>query len=288
MARIGFIGLGVMGAPIAAHLARAGHDMTVHNRTAARAEAWVAAHGGRAVGSPAAAAADADMVLTCVGDDDELTDATLGGQGALRAMRAGALLVDHSAVSARLARQLAVEGKERGVLVVDAPMSGGQPAAERGTLSLMCGGTKAAFAAAEPVLRCYAARVVHIGRPGAGQQAKRIDRVATAGIVAGLSEAIALARASGLDLDRLFEAMSGGAASSWFLENRWATMTAGRYDFGMAVDLMRKELALALDEARVAGTPIPVAALVDQLYGEVQARGGGQDDNTALLRRYDR
>ncbi|MBU3078446.1 NAD(P)-dependent oxidoreductase [Sphingomonas quercus] len=288
MARIAFIGLGVMGAPIAGHLARAGHQLTVHNRTAAKAEAWVAAFGGQQAGSPAEAAAGAEVIITCVGDDFDLQDATMGASGAFRSMVRDALFIDHSAVSARLARQLAVEGRDRGVRVVDAPMSGGQAGAVKGQLSLMCGGTKAAFAAAEPIMRAYAARIVHIGRPGAGQQAKRIDRVATAGIIQGLAEAIALARAADLDLDRVFEAMSGGAASSWFLENRWETMTRGDYDFGMAVDLMRKELALAIDEARVAGATLPVAALVDQFYGDVQAMGYGHDDNTALLRRFDR
>lgn len=288
MARIGFIGLGVMGAPIAGHLARAGHDMVVHNRSGDKAEAWVANHGGRIAGSADEAAFDAEVVVTCVGDDFDLQDAVLGQAGAFRTMAPGALFIDHSAVSARLARQVAVEGKDRGLKVVDAPMSGGQRGAVEGHLSLMCGGTKPSIAAAEPIMRAYATRIVHIGRPGAGQQAKRIDRVAIAGVIAGLAEAMALARAADLDLDRVFEAMTGGAASSWFLENRWGTMTRGEYDFGMATDLMRKELALALDEARQNGATLPVAALVDQFYGEIQAMGYGHDDNTALLRRFDK
>lgn len=287
MARIAFIGLGVMGAPIAGHLARAGHSLVVHNRTPAKTEAWLAAHKGEPAGSAAEAAAGAEVVITCVGDDYDLQDATLGAAGAFRGMARDTLFIDHSAVSARLARQVAVEGRDRGIHVVDAPMSGGQAGAQKGLLSLMCGGTKPAFALAEPLMRAYAKRIVHIGRPGAGQQAKRIDRIATAGIIQGLAEAIALARAADLDLERVFEAMSGGAASSWFLENRWATMARGDYDFGMAVDLMRKELALAIDEARVAGSTVPVAALVDQFYGDVQAMGYGHDDNTALLRRFD-
>lgn len=288
MARIGFIGLGVMGAPIARHLVAAGHDLVVHNRSMEKAAAWVAANGGRAADSPAGAATDAEVVITCVRDDFDLQEAALSGSGAFRAMRRGALFVDHSSVSAKLARQLSVEAKDRDLRIIDAPMSGGQAGAERGQLAIMCGGAKAHFAAAEPIMRAYAARIVHIGRAGAGQQAKRIDRVAIAGIIQSLAEAISLARACDIDPDKMFEAMSGGAASSWMLENRWATMASGRYDFGMTTDLMRKELGLAIDEARQASTSLPLTALVDQFYGDVQAMGYGHDDQTALLRRFDR
>jgi 3-hydroxyisobutyrate dehydrogenase len=285
MAKLAFIGLGVMGAPIARHLAAAGHELTVYNRTPAKAEAWVAAHGGRHADSAAVAAEGAEAVFTCVGTDDDLAEVTLGPAGAFRTMPAGTLFVDHTSVSARIARQLGVEGKDRGLLVLDAPMTGGQAGAERGRLSLMCGGGKKAFDAARPLMQAYAARMVHIGRNGAGQIAKMVNQIAMAGVIQGLSEAIRFAQAEELDLDRTFEAISEGAASSWQMTNRWESMTKDEFDFGLAVDWMRKDLGLAIDEARVNGAGLPVTAMIDQFYADVQHLGGGRQDISALIRR---
>jgi 3-hydroxyisobutyrate dehydrogenase len=283
--KIAWIGTGVMGAPMAGHLARAGHDVTVYNRTPAKAEAWAAEHGGRTAATPAAAADGADAVLTCVGNDDDLAAVTLGADGAFAAMRAGALFVDHTTVSAAIARTLAEDGAARGLLVLDAPVSGGQAGAESGKLSAMCGGSAEAFAAAEPVLQAYAARIVHVGAAGAGQQTKMVNQIAIAGVLGGLSEALRFAQGAGLDLDKVFEAVSGGAAQSWQMVNRWGSMAEDRFDFGFAIDWMRKDLGLAIDEARANGSALPVAALVDQFYAEVQAMGGGRQDTSALVRR---
>ena len=288
MARLAFLGLGVMGAPIARHLAAAGHDVIVFNRTTAKADAWVAAHGGGAAPTPLDAARDADAVFTCVGNDDDLAEVTLGKSGAFRGMRRGALFVDHTTVSAKIARQLSVEGKDRGLLVVDAPMSGSQAGAEKGTLAIMCGATKAGFAAAEPLMQAYASRIVHIGRPGAGQTAKMVNQIAIAGAVQGLAEALRFAQNAELDLPRVFEAVSGGAAASWYMLNRWETMADDRFDFGLAIDWMRKDLGLALDEARAHHTALPVAALVDQFYADLQRMGGGRQDISAIIRRLPR
>nr|ADO19101.1 6-phosphogluconate dehydrogenase [Nostoc flagelliforme str. Sunitezuoqi] len=282
---IAFIGMGVMGAPMARHLAAAGHNLTVYNRTRAKAEGWAAANGGSFADTPAAAARGKDVVIACVGNDDDLTAVTLGEDGAFPAMRAGALFVDHTTVSAKIARRLAAEGDPRGLLVVDAPVSGGQAGAENGALSIMCGGGAEAMAAARPVLEAYAARIVHVGPAGAGQQTKMVNQIAIAGVLAGLSEALRFAQASELDLTRVFEAISGGAAQSWQMVNRWGSMSEDRFDFGFAIDWMRKDLGLALDEARANGARLPVAALVDQFYGEVQAMGGGRQDTSALVRR---
>lgn len=283
--RIAFIGTGVMGGPIAGHLARAGHDITVYNRTRAKADAWAARHGGAAAATPAEAAAGADVVLSCVGTDDDLAQVTLGRDGAFKAMRKGALFVDHTTVSARIARQLSVEAEGLGLLSVDAPVSGGESGAQAGTLSIMCGGTKAAFDAAEPVMRAYASRIVHIGGPGAGQTTKMVNQIAIAGVLQGVAEALRFAEASKLDTDKVFEAVSGGAAASWQMLNRWGTMAKGEFDFGFAVDWMRKDLGLALDEARVNGATLPVAALVDQFYADVQKAGGGRKDTSSLVTR---
>lgn len=285
MAKLAFIGLGVMGAPIARHLAAAGHHLTVYNRTPGKAEAWVAAHGGRVASSAAEAAGDADAVFTCVGNDDDLAEVTLGPAGAFRTTRPGALFIDHTTVSARIARQLGVEGKDQGILVLDAPMTGGQAGAENGQLSLMCGGPRKAFEAARPLLQAYAVRMVHIGGSGAGQIAKMVNQIAMAGVIQGLSEAIRFAQAESLDLDRTFEAISGGAASSWQMTNRWDSMARDEFDFGLAVDWMRKDLGLALDEARVNGAALPLTGLIDQFYAEVQHLGGGRQDISALIRR---
>ena len=220
--RISFIGTGVMGGPMAGHLVKAGHHLTVYNRTRTKADAWVAQHGGAAAATPAEAARDADVVLTCVGNDDDLAQVTLGRDGAFKAMREGALFVDHTTVSARIARQLSVEADGLGLLCVDAPVSGGEAGAQNGTLAIMCGGSKAAFEAAAPVMQAYAARMVHIGGPGAGQTTKMVNQIAIAGVVQGLSEALRFAQASKLDTDKIFEAVSGGAAASWQMLNRWA------------------------------------------------------------------
>ncbi|PAL22736.1 NAD(P)-dependent oxidoreductase [Sphingopyxis sp. GW247-27LB] len=283
--RIAFIGTGVMGGPIAGHLARAGHSVTVYNRTRAKADAWAAQYGGRAAATPAEAAAGADAVLSCVGNDDDLAEVTLGADGAFRAMRRGALFVDHTTVSARIARRLAVEAEGLGLLSVDAPVSGGEAGAQNGTLSIMCGGSAEAFAAAEPVMRAYAGRIVHIGGPGAGQTTKMVNQIAIAGVIQGVSEALRFAQASDLDTDKVFEAVSGGAAASWQMLNRWGTMAKDEFDFGFAVDWMRKDLGLALEEARVNGATLPVASLVDQFYADVQKAGGGRKDTSSLVER---
>jgi 3-hydroxyisobutyrate dehydrogenase len=283
--KIAWIGTGVMGAPMAGHLAAAGHEVAVYNRSPAKAAAWSAAHGGRVADTPAAAAGGAQAVFTCVGDDDDLASVTLVESGAFAAMDAGALFVDHTTVSAAIARRLAEEGGKRGLLVLDAPVSGGQAGAESGKLSVMCGGSAEAFAAAEPILQAYAARIVHVGAAGAGQQTKMVNQIAIAGVLGGLSEALRFAQASGLDLEKVFEAVSGGAAQSWQMVNRWGSMAEDRFDFGFAIDWMRKDLGLAIDEARANGAALPVAALVDQFYAEVQAMGGGRQDTSALVRR---
>jgi 3-hydroxyisobutyrate dehydrogenase len=288
MAKLAYLGVGVMGGPMARHLAAAGHDVTVYNRSSAKAQAWVAANGGKAATSPSEAADGAEAVFACVGTDDDLAEVTLGANGAFRAMAKGALFVDHTTVSAKIARQLGVEGKDRGLLVLDAPVSGGQAGAEKGALSIMCGGPKKAFEAAQPLMQAYAARMVHIGGSGAGQTAKMVNQIAIAGVLQGLSEALRFAQAAELDLDKVFEAISAGAASSWQMVNRWETMAKDEFDFGFAVDWMRKDLGLALDEARANGAATPVAALVDQFYAEVQKLGAGKQDTSALVRRLPR
>jgi 3-hydroxyisobutyrate dehydrogenase len=288
MAQVAFIGLGVMGGPMARHLAHAGHEVAVYNRSPAKTRDWVSAHGGRAAASPAEAAEAAEAVFTCVGNDDDLAEVMLGPGGAFRSMKRGALFADHTTVSAKIARQLAVEGKDRGFLVVDAPVSGSQAGAENGTLSIMCGGTAAAFAAAEPYLSAYGKRIVHIGPPGTGQTTKMVNQIAIAGCVQGLAEAVRFAQNADLDLERVFEAVSGGAAASWQMLNRWQTMTADSFDFGFAIDWMRKDLGLALDEARTNGAALPLAALVDQFFADVQAMGGGREDTSAIIRRLPR
>lgn len=285
MARIAFIGLGVMGAPIARHLAGAGHDVTVYNRTADKAAAWVAAHGGRSAATPAEAARDQDAVLTCVGNDDDLAAVTLGVDGTFGAMREGAVFIDHTTVSADIARRLADEADRRGVHALDAPVSGGQAGAENGKLSIMCGGSTKAMVLAEPLMHAYSARIVHIGGPGAGQTTKMVNQIAIAGVLQGVSEAIRFAQASKLDLDKVLEAISGGAAQSWQLVNRWPTMAKDEFDFGFAIDWMRKDLGLALDEAGRNGALLPMTALVDQFYAEVQKMGGARQDTSALVRR---
>jgi 3-hydroxyisobutyrate dehydrogenase len=277
MAKLAFIGTGVMGAPMAGHLAKAGHDVVVFNRTRAKAEAT-----GLAVAdTPAAAAHGTDAVFACVGNDDDLAGVTLGPDGVFAAMRDDAVFVDHTTVSAGIARRLA----EARTLVVDAPVSGGQAGAENGTLSIMCGGSAQAMRAAEPYMRAYAARIVHVGEAGAGQQTKMCNQIAIAGVLQGVAEALRFAQKSRLDTTKVLEAISGGAAQSWQMVNRWPSMADDRFNFGFAVDWMRKDLGLALEEARKNGAVLPVAALVDQFYAEVQGMGGARQDTSALVRR---
>jgi 3-hydroxyisobutyrate dehydrogenase len=285
MARIAFIGLGVMGGSMARHLAEAGHDMTVYNRTIRKAENWVSAHGGKLAASPAEAAQEADAVISCVGADDDLAAVTMSRDGAFRTMKRGSIFIDHTTVSARIARQLAVEAKDKGLLVVDAPVTGGQIGAEKGTLTLMCGGTEKAIAAASPVMEAYSQKIVHVGPTGSGQLTKMVNQIAFAGIIQSLAEAMRFAQAEELDLDKVFASISGGAASSWQMLNRWDTMAQDEFDFGLAVDWMRKDLGLAFEEARSNGSTLPVTALVDQFFAEVQQLGGGRQDTSALIRR---
>ncbi len=285
MARIAFIGLGVMGGPIARHLRNAGHQMTVYNRSSAKADKWVAEHGGQKASSPAEAAKDAEFVVSCVGTDDDLASITLGRDGVFAAMPKGSTFIDHTTVSARIARQLAVEAKGRGIHCVDAPVTGGQAGAENGTLAIMCGGTEAAVESATPVMAAYSKRVVHVGGPGDGQTAKMVNQICIAGVLQGLSEALHFAQCAELDLDKVFDAISGGAAQSWQMDNRWVTMAKGEFDFGFAVDWMRKDLGLAIDEARANGASIPIAAMTDQFFSDIQYMGGGRQDTSALVRR---
>ncbi|MBN8830237.1 MAG: NAD(P)-dependent oxidoreductase [Sphingomonadales bacterium] len=285
MAKIAFLGLGVMGAPMAGHLARAGHDLLVFNRSMGKTQAWVERYGGEAAVSPAQAAEEADVVVSCVGTDDDLEAVTIGRDGAFRTMRTGSLFIDHTTVSARISRQLALEAESRGLHFVDAPVSGGQSGAENGKLSVMCGGSEPAVAAARLVMQAYSARVVHCGPAGAGQTTKMVNQICIAGVLSGVSEGLRFAQAAGLDLDAVYEAISGGAAQSWQMDNRWKTMSEDKFDFGFAIEWMRKDLGLALDEARAIGATLPMAAQVDQFYGEVVQMGGARQDTSALVRR---
>jgi 3-hydroxyisobutyrate dehydrogenase len=285
MARIAFIGLGVMGAPMARHLLAAGHHLVVYNRTLERARDWVKQNGGSYASTPAAAAGGADAVITCVGADRDLEQVTTGLDGAFRNMKPGALFIDHTTVSAKLARRLADAGRKNHITCVDAPVSGGQAGAEKGQLAIMCGGTEEALAAAQPIMKAYAARIVHVGPDGTGQLTKMVNQICIAGVLQGLSEALHFAKASELDTAKVFEAISGGAAQSWQMLNRWKTMDEGSFDFGFAVDWMRKDLGLTLDEVRGNGASLPLTALVDQFYAEVQAMGGARQDTSSLIRR---
>jgi len=286
--RIAVIGLGVMGGPIARHLGHAGHALTLYNRSPARIDRWQAANPSLAITtatSPAEAASGVDAVITCVGNDDDLAEVVLGPQGVFTTLHPGGLYIDHTTVSARIARQIAVEGRDKDILCVDAPMTGAQAGAEAGTLTLMCGGRANAVEAAKPIMRAYARRIVHIGKAGTGQATKMVNQIALAGVTAALAEAFRLAQAEHLDLEKVYEAISGGAAQSWQMDNRWHTMAEDRYDFGFAIDWMRKDLGLALDEGRGLGLSFPVTAMVDQLYADVQSMGGGRQDTSAILRR---
>ena len=285
MAKVAFLGLGVMGFPMAGHIAAAGHDVTVYNRTASKAENWVAKHGGAMATTPALAAAGADFVFACVGDDPDALAVALGDDGAFDAMRAGAVYIDNSTVSADVARQLDTAARERNFSSLDAPVSGGQAGAENGKLTVMVGGSDDAFATALPVIECYSARVVHMGAAGKGQQAKMANQICIAGLVQGLSEALNFATEAGLDTDKLLEAISGGAAQSWQMVNRGHTMVADEFDFGFAVDWMRKDLRICLDEAAQNGAPLPVTKIVAGYYDELSENGYGRNDTSSLIRR---
>jgi 3-hydroxyisobutyrate dehydrogenase-like beta-hydroxyacid dehydrogenase len=283
--RVAFIGLGVMGHPMAGHLARAGHDVAVYNRTAAKAQTWVAEHGGRLADTPREAAGGAEFVFCCVGNDDDLRSVLLGHHGAFASMPADAVLVDHTTASAEVARELHVAARERGLHFVDAPVSGGQAGAVNGALTVMCGGDAAPFERMKPVALAYAKAITRVGESGAGQLAKMVNQICIAGLVQGLAEAIAFGEKAGLDMKQVLGVIGQGAAQSWQLDNRGPTMVDDRFDFGFAVDWMRKDLGLLLAEARRNGARLPVTALVDQLYAEIQALGGGRWDTSSLIRR---
>jgi 3-hydroxyisobutyrate dehydrogenase len=282
MARLAFLGLGVMGFPMAGHLVRAGHDVAVFNRTPARAAAWAERHAGHTAPSVAEAVAGAEAVFACVGAD---ADVEAVFAPALEAMPLGALFVDHTTASAALARRLHAAAASAGRQFVDAPVSGGQAGAENGRLTVMAGGDAEAFARAAPLMGAYAANITHIGPAGAGQLAKMVNQICIAGVVQGLAEGLHFADRAGLDPEKVIAAISKGAAQSWQMENRWRTMADGKFDFGFAVDWMRKDLGLVLDEARANGAQLPLAALVDQFYAEVQAAGGGRHDTSSLIAR---
>ena len=288
MAKVAFLGLGVMGYPMAGYLAAKGHDVTVYNRTTAKAEAWVAQHGGALGKTPAEAAAGCDFVMACVGNDDDLRSVVLGDDGALGAMASGSVFVDHTTASATVARELHAIAGEKGVAFIDAPVSGGQAGAENGQLAVMCGGNADDFARAEPIMDCYSKSITLLGEIGAGQLTKMANQICIAGLVQGLSEALNFAVSAGLDGEKVVEAISGGAAGSWQMVNRHKTMLADEYEHGFAVDWMRKDLGIVLDEAKSNGARLPVTALVDQFYGEVQDMGGGRWDTSSLMRRLKR
>jgi len=289
MAKVAFIGLGVMGYPMAGHLkAKGGHEVTVYNRTAAKAEKWAAQHGGRRATTPKEAATGQDFVMCCVGNDDDLREVTLGADGAFHGMSKGAIFVDHTTASAEIARELAAAGKARGFDFVDAPVSGGQAGAENGILTVMCGGEAGPYARTEPVIAAYARMCKLLGPAGAGQLTKMVNQICIAGLVQGLAEGIHFAKRAGLDVEAVIETISKGAAQSWQMENRYKTMNAGKFDFGFAVDWMRKDLAICLGEARKNGANLPVTALVDQFYAEVQMMGGRRWDTSSLIARLER
>ena len=288
MASVAFIGLGVMGYPMAGHLARAGHDVTVYNRTPEKARQWVAEYGGRACPTPAEAAVEQDFVMVCVGNDQDLLEVISGTQGVLSGARSGAVIVDHTTASAEVARQIAQLAQQQGVGFIDAPVSGGQAGAEHGQLTVMVGGEEAVFDLARPIIHSYAKMIKLMGTVGNGQLTKMVNQICIAGLVQGLAEALHFAETAGLDGEAAMAVISKGAAQSWQMENRHKTMLAGEFDFGFAVDWMRKDLAIVLDEARSNGAQLPVTALVDQFYAEVQKMGGGRWDTSSLIARLNR
>jgi len=281
---IAFIGVGVMGGPMAGHLTRAGHRVTAYNRSAAKAEAWAAKHGGRVAATPAAAAQGAELVCCCVGNDADVREVTTGAQGAFTAMARDAIFVDHTTVSAVLAVELDAAARKAGLHFLDAPVSGGQTGAENGVLTVMAGGDEAAFNRAEPLLRHYARAVTLMGPAGAGQKTKMVNQICVAGVVQGLAEGLAFALHAGLDAKRVVDVISKGAASSWQMENRGKTMVDDQFNFGFAVDLMRKDLRIAMEEARGNGAQLPATALIDQFYARVQQLGGGKLDTSSLIK----
>ncbi len=284
MAQVAFVGLGVMGAPMAGYLVTAGHRVTVFNRTGSTAQEWVERHGNAAAGTPAQAAAGADFVMVCVGDDDDVRSVVYGDDGALSTMAAGAVLIDHTTASASLARELSAACAQRGVGFIDAPVSGGQAGAERGELAVMCGcDDGSVFANSETVIGSYARAVTLLGGAGAGQLTKMVNQICIAGVVQGLAEAVAFAQRVGLDVDEVIAAIGQGAAQSWQMDNRASTMARGEFDFGFAVQWMRKDLAICLDEARRSGARLPMTALVDQFYADVVERGGARWDTSSLI-----
>jgi 3-hydroxyisobutyrate dehydrogenase-like beta-hydroxyacid dehydrogenase len=284
MSKVAWIGLGVMGYPMAGHLKMRGHhDVAVFNRTRKRAEAWVAEFGGTAAHTPAAAARDADLIFTCVGNDDDLREVTLGPDGTFSVLKQGAVAIDNTSASAEIARELHAAAKTKGAGFLDAPVSGGQSGAEGGTLTVMVGGNEVDFRKAEPVIRAYARAVTMIGPSGSGQLTKMVNQICIGGLIQGLAEALHFAKRAGLDVEKVIDTISKGAAQSWQMENRWKTMVEGKFDFGFAVDLVRKDFALVFDEARRNGAELPVTALVDQFYAEVQAMGGNRWDTSSLI-----
>jgi 3-hydroxyisobutyrate dehydrogenase len=289
MAKVAFLGLGVMGYPMAGHLrAKGGHDVTVYNRTAAKADKWVAQHGGQSAATPKAAAEGQDFVMACVGNDNDLREVMLGPNGAFAGMKKGAVLVDHTTASAAIARELYSEAKKRGFDFVDAPVSGGQAGAENGVLTVMCGGDPEPFGRAEKVIAAYARACNLMGTSGSGQLAKMVNQICIAGLVQGLAEGLHFAKRAGLDIETLIATISKGAAQSWQMENRYKTMVADKFDFGFAVDWMRKDLGICLAEARRNGARLPTTALIDQFYAEVQAMGGKRWDTSSLIALLDR
>ncbi|TDM09692.1 MAG: oxidoreductase [Ideonella sp. MAG2] len=282
---VAFLGLGVMGGPMAGHLHKAGHTVTVYNRTAAKAQAWVAEHGGRAAATPREAAQGAAMVFACVGNDDDLRSVVLGDDGAFAGMAAGSVFVDHTTASAEVARELAQAARARGLWFVDAPVSGGQAGAVNGVLTVMCGGEASAFEAMRPVAMAYSRAVTLLGPSGAGQLAKMVNQICIASLVQGLAEGIAFGQKAGLDMKAVLDVIGKGAAQSWQLENRGKTMVDDQFEFGFAVDWMRKDLGLVLEEARRNGATLPATAMVDQFYADVQAMGGRRWDTSSLIKR---
>ena len=288
MAKCAFIGLGIMGYPMAGHLQAKGHEVCVYNRTSGKAEQWVGQHRGRSAPTPRQAAEGAELVFMCVGNDDDIRSVAYGDDGALAGLAAGRVLVDHTTASADIARELEAAAREQGKQFVDAPVSGGQAGAENGVLTIMCGGEQAAFESARPAMEAYGRAVTLLGPAGAGQLTKMVNQICIAGLVQGLAEGIHFGKAAGLDIAKVIATISKGAAQSWQMENRWETMNRGEYGFGFAVDWMRKDLAICLAEARQSGAKLPVTALVDQFYADVQEMGGRRWDTSSLLSRLER
>ena len=289
MAKLAFIGLGVMGFPMAGHLVtRGGHDVTVYNRTREKAYSWAARFGGKAASSPEEAVKQCDVAFSCVGNDDDLREITIGPNGAFRHMKSGAVFVDHTTASASVARELSAEAAKRDVGFLDAPVSGGQAGAEAGRLAVMVGGAEADFDRTKETIGCFATSTSYVGGPGSGQLAKMVNQICVAGIIEGLSEALHFAEANALDISKVIAAISKGAAQSWQMENRWQTMVSRKFDFGFAVDWMRKDLEICLDQARTNDVSLPVTALIDQFYADIQRKGGGRLDCSALISRFPR